>query len=121
MSDSSLTVLIPAYNEASVIGHTLQSLWSQTCRPDKILVVDDGSSDDTGRIAADLGAEVVRRASNTGFEAGAMSFGLRFVETEWLVTLDLVPDALQQIVTTPQEQNARVACGLVLPQRIHTL
>ncbi len=60
MPESSLTVLIPAYNEAKVISHTLQSLWSQTRQPDKILVVDDGSSDETGRIAAGLGAEVVR-------------------------------------------------------------
>jgi cellulose synthase/poly-beta-1,6-N-acetylglucosamine synthase-like glycosyltransferase len=125
MPESSLTVLIPAYNEARVISQTLQSLWSQSRRPDKILVVDDGSSDETGHIAAGLGAEVVRPASNTGFKAGAMNFGLRFVETEWLVTLDadtvLAPDALQQIVTTAEEENAGAACGLVLPQRIRTL
>jgi biofilm PGA synthesis N-glycosyltransferase PgaC len=125
MPESSLTVLIPAHNEARVIGHTLQSLWSQTWRPDKIQVVDDGSSDETGRIAADLGAEVVRPEANTGFKAGALNFGLRFVETEWLVTLDadtiLAPDALQEIVSAAQEQNVGAACGLVLPQRIRTL
>jgi biofilm PGA synthesis N-glycosyltransferase PgaC len=120
-----LTVLIPAFNEAKVIAHTLQSLWSQSRRPDKILVVDDGSSDDTGRIAARMGAEVVRPAANTGSKARAMNFGLRFVKTEWLVTLDadtvLAHDALRQILRTAQEQNAEAACGLVLPQRIHTL
>jgi glycosyltransferase involved in cell wall biosynthesis len=41
MPESSLTVLIPAHNEARVISHTLQSLWSQTWRPNKVLVVDD--------------------------------------------------------------------------------
>jgi cellulose synthase/poly-beta-1,6-N-acetylglucosamine synthase-like glycosyltransferase len=125
MPEFSLTVLIPAYNEAGVIGHSLESLWAQTCRPDKVLVVDDGSSDDTGRIAAGLGAEVVRPPSRTGRKADAMNFGLRFVETEWLVTLDadtaLAPDALEQIVSAAQEQNAGAACGLVLPQRIRTL
>jgi biofilm PGA synthesis N-glycosyltransferase PgaC len=125
MPEPGLTVLIPAYNEAKVIGDTLQSLQSQTRQPDKILVVDDGSSDNTGRIAAGLGAEVVRPESNTGHKAGAINFGLRFVETEWVVTLDadtaLAPDALQQIVDTAQEQDAGAACGLVLPQRIRTV
>jgi biofilm PGA synthesis N-glycosyltransferase PgaC len=125
MEKSSLTVLIPAYNEEKVIGQTLQSLASQTLQPDSILVVDDGSSDDTGRIAADYGAKVVRPVSNTGSKAAAINFGLPSVETEWLVTLDadttLAPDALEQIVNAAQEQNAGAACGLVLPQRIRTL
>jgi biofilm PGA synthesis N-glycosyltransferase PgaC len=94
-------------------------------QPDRILVVDDGSSDDTGRIAAELGADVVRPPANTGFKAGAMNFGLRFVQTEWLVTLDadtaLAPDALQQIVTAARQEEAGAACGMVLPQRIRTV
>ena len=122
---SSLTVLIPAYNEAQVIAHTLQSLKAQTRQPDQVLVVDDGSSDDTGRIAAELGAEVVRPAANTGSKARAINFGLDFVETEWMVTLDadtaLAPDALQQIVDAAQEENASAACGTVLPQRVRTV
>ncbi|MBN1641737.1 MAG: glycosyltransferase family 2 protein [Anaerolineae bacterium] len=125
MPESSLTVLIPAYNEARVIGHTLRSLLSQTRRPDRIVVVDDRSSDETGLVAAALGAEVVRPASNTGYKAGALNYGLQFVDSEWLVTLDadtvLAPDALQQIVTGAQEEGAGAACGLVLPQRIRTL
>jgi len=125
MAKSDLTVLIPAYNEAAVIGHTLESLLAQTRQPDKILVVDDRSSDETSRIAAELGAQVVRPESNTGYKAGAINYGLPYVETEWLVTLDadtaLAPDALEQIVRTAQEQEAGAACGIVLPQRIQTL
>jgi biofilm PGA synthesis N-glycosyltransferase PgaC len=125
MPDNRVTVMIPAYNEARVIGNTLLSLWSQTRQPDKILVVDDGSSDGTGQIAAALGAEVVRPASNTGFKAGAMNAGLRYVDTEWLVTVDadtiLAQAALQEIVSAAQEADVGAACGMVLPQRIHTL
>lgn len=124
-AETGLTVMIPAYNEARVIGSTLRSLWSQTYRPDRVLVVDDGSNDETGQVAASLGAEVVRPASNTGFKAGALNFGLGHVETEWLVTLDadtiLAPDALQQIVATAQKEKVGAACGLVLPQRIRNL
>jgi biofilm PGA synthesis N-glycosyltransferase PgaC len=125
MSETGVTVLIPAYNEAKVIGHTLKSLGAQTRRPDKVLVVDDGSSDETGQIAADLGAEVVRPEANTGYKAGAINYGLRFVDTAWLVTLDadtvLAPDALEQLVSTAEAEDATAACGLVLPQRVCTL
>lgn len=125
MAERSMTVMIPAYNEAKVIGDTLQSLWSQTRQPDKILVVDDGSNDGTGQIAAAWGVEVVRPASNTGFKAGALNLGLRHVDTEWLVTIDadtiLAPDALREIVSAAEKEDVAAACGLVLPQRIHTL
>lgn len=43
----SITVVIPAYNRAAVIGHTLQAIFQQTRPAAEILVVDDGSSDST--------------------------------------------------------------------------
>lgn len=42
-----LSVIIPAYNRADLIGATLDSLLAQTRPPDEIVVVDDGSSDGT--------------------------------------------------------------------------
>jgi cellulose synthase/poly-beta-1,6-N-acetylglucosamine synthase-like glycosyltransferase len=122
---TTVTVLIPAYNEAQTIGATLRSLQAQTRLPDEILVVDDGSGDDTGIVAAGLGAQVMRTVANTGFKAGAMNAGLPHVWTEWLVTLDadtiLAPTALDEIVAAAEEHGAVAACGQVLPQRIHTL
>lgn len=125
VQQTTMTVLIPAYNEASVIADTLQSVGDQTRPPDEVLVVDDNSSDDTGGIASSFGAKVVRPLANSGFKAGAMNVGLPHVQTEWLVTLDadtvLAPDALEQILMAAQEHGAAAACGLVLPQRIHSL
>ncbi|MDT0641452.1 glycosyltransferase family A protein [Zunongwangia sp. F363] len=43
-------IVIPAHNEAEFIGQTLQSLVQQTKLPDKIVVVDDNSSDETADI-----------------------------------------------------------------------
>ena len=43
----SITVVVPAYNRAAVIGHTLQAIFQQTRPAAEILVVDDGSSDST--------------------------------------------------------------------------
>lgn len=44
---SGISVIIPAYNRADLIGHTLQSLLRQTLPADEIIVVDDGSTDGT--------------------------------------------------------------------------
>lgn len=43
-------IVIPAYNEAQFIGRTLESLVNQTLLPEKVVVVDDGSTDDTRQI-----------------------------------------------------------------------
>ena len=125
MSDTTVTVLIPAYNEARVIADTIESLQRQTRLPDEILVIDDGSSDGTGEIAERLGARVVRPEANNGFKAGAMNVGLPHVRGEWLLTLDadtiLAPDALGEILAAAQEHGSAATCGLVLPQRIRSV
>jgi cellulose synthase/poly-beta-1,6-N-acetylglucosamine synthase-like glycosyltransferase len=124
VSQSTVTVLIPAHNEAENIANTLRSIQAQTRPPDQVLVVDDCSSDDTGAIAASMGARVIRPDANSGFKAGALNLGLPHVQAQWLVTLDadtmLAPDALEQIVDVASQEGAASACSLVLPQRIHS-
>ena len=43
----SISVIIPAYNRAELIGETLRTLWNQTVQAKEIIVVDDGSTDGT--------------------------------------------------------------------------
>lgn len=45
MKDHSVCVVIPLYNAADTIGLALDSLAAQTRRPDRVIVVDDGSTD----------------------------------------------------------------------------
>ncbi len=46
-NQSNISVIIPAYNRADLIGATLRSLLNQTVRAKEIIVVDDGSTDET--------------------------------------------------------------------------
>ncbi|HEY9185543.1 MAG TPA: glycosyltransferase [Salegentibacter sp.] len=50
-------IIIPAYNEAGFIGETLLSLINQTLKPNRIVVVDDGSTDNTPNIVAEFASK----------------------------------------------------------------
>jgi biofilm PGA synthesis N-glycosyltransferase PgaC len=73
---SGLTVLVPAYNEASTIADTIRSIQDQIVPADEILVIDDCSSDNTADIARSLGVTVMQPPKNTGSKAGAQNFAL---------------------------------------------
>lgn len=47
-------IIIPAYNESRYIGQTLESLAGQTLVPEKLIVVDDGSTDQTAQIVKEF-------------------------------------------------------------------
>ncbi len=120
-----VTVLVPAYNERDNIAQTLASLQIQTRPPDRVLVVDDCSTDDTGTIAAEMGAEVVRPPHNTGFKAGAQRYGLQFIDTELLLAIDadttLAPDAVEKLLAALDDPTVAAACGFVLPRQVRTI
>lgn len=83
---SSTSVVIPAYNEAATIGDVVAGLraaadWQE------ILVVDDGSTDETGARAREAGATVVRHPYNKG-NGAAVKTGIRSATGEFLLILD---------------------------------
>lgn len=64
---STVSVVIPAYNASATIRATLESVLQQTVQPDEILVMDDGSTDDTERVASSVGPNItVLRQANKG-------------------------------------------------------
>lgn len=82
------TVVIPAFNAADTVGDAVRSVLQQTVPPDLVLVVDDGSSDDTGTLAAALDRRVtVIRQDNAGSGA-ATNAGLAQVATPLVAFLD---------------------------------
>lgn len=84
-------VMMPAYNAATTIREAIDSLRAQTLRDIRIVVVDDGSTDDTPAILAALAAEdqriVVVRKSNDGI-VEARNDALRKCDAEFVACLD---------------------------------
>jgi glycosyltransferase involved in cell wall biosynthesis len=88
MSRSSISVIIPAYNRSDLISQTLESLLGQTHLASEIIVVDDGSSDNTARVASSFGPPVrVIRQTNQG-PSSARNLGLSEAQGEWVHFFD---------------------------------
>lgn len=77
MTGSDTAVVIPAKNEADRIGLTVRSALALP-GVDLVVVVDDGSTDQTGKVARAAGAKVVRHSRNRG-KAAAMETGAEAV------------------------------------------
>jgi glycosyltransferase involved in cell wall biosynthesis len=83
-----VSVIIPTYNRARFIGHALESVLRQVQRGDEIIVVDDGSTDDTPRILAHFGDRVVVIRSDQGGAGRARNLGLERAGNELVAFLD---------------------------------
>jgi len=88
--DSLVTVIIPSYNDAHFLGQAVQSVLNQTWTNFEIIVVDDGSQDNTAEIAKsfrDSRIRYVRHEQNKGLSA-ARNTGLRQARGKYITFLD---------------------------------
>jgi len=83
---SAVSVVIPAYNEADVIGEVVAALASAAAWHE-IIVVDDGSRDGTGARAIAAGATVVTHPYNKG-NGAAVKSGIRRASGEFVLVID---------------------------------
>jgi glycosyltransferase involved in cell wall biosynthesis len=83
---SAVTVLVAAYNEAPVIGTVVREAL-RAVPAAEVLVVDDGSTDGTDRVAADAGARVLRLGTNAG-KGAAVRRGLPEARGDVIVLID---------------------------------
>ena len=77
-----LAVLIPAHNEALVLGRTLQTLMPTLPPGSRVVVVADNCTDATAEIARQHGAEGVERRSEQRGKGYALQFGLAYLATD---------------------------------------
>lgn len=87
---SLLSVVIPAHNAARTIERALRSVFVQNVSPLEVVVVDDGSSDGTAKLAAAFGNGAVRvlRLERCGGAANARNHGIGASQGELIAFLD---------------------------------
>jgi glycosyltransferase involved in cell wall biosynthesis len=114
-----LSVVIPTLNGATGVDRCLRALAAQTIRPAmEIIVVDDGSSDDTAAVARGHGAIVISHPRNRGI-AAARNTGLNAATADIVAFLDddcePEPDWAQQLLTGYSDGDVAGAGGTVIP------
>lgn len=85
-SKPKITVILPAYNEERIVGETVRTI--KELHPDfEVLVVDDGSTDNTMQAAMDAGANVWPHPYNIG-NGAAVKSGIRAANGDWVILMD---------------------------------
>jgi glycosyltransferase involved in cell wall biosynthesis len=83
-----VSVIIPTHNHGRFLGEALDSVLSQTFRDFEVLVVDDGSTDETRALVASYGPRVRYRFQPHGGVASARNVGLRETSAPYIAFLD---------------------------------
>jgi glycosyltransferase involved in cell wall biosynthesis len=83
-----ISVVIPAYNAAGWVGQAIDSALAQTLQPLEIIVVDDGSVDQTVSLVESFGALVRLERKPNGGPASARNWGAERARGEWIAWLD---------------------------------
>jgi len=108
-----VSVIIPCYNQAHFLGEAIESAFKQTYPHYEIIVVDDGSTDETASVAASFERVRCLSQKNRGL-AAARNTGLEASKGSYIVFLDaddrLLPNALEDGIKT---FNSHPECAFV--------
>jgi len=115
----SVSVIIPTYNYGRFIAEAIQSVLQQTHRPDEIVVVDDGSTDDTAQVVAGFGDAVKYVRQDNGGVCAARNKGVAESTGEIIAFMDaddtMEPESIaKQVALFSDERVGLVHCGLRL-------
>jgi glycosyltransferase involved in cell wall biosynthesis len=114
--------VIPAFNARSTIGNVVEDV-SRFIRPDRILVVDDGSTDGTSEAARQTGVATLHRENNGG-KGCALRDGFEFIKRwkpDWVVCLDADGQHDPAALPAFQEKAASGRFDLIIGDRTQDL
>jgi glycosyltransferase involved in cell wall biosynthesis len=113
-STSSVSVVIPAHNAEKYLGAAIESVRAQTLAPHEIIVVDDGSTDGTARIAQSFADVKTIFQENSG-AAAARNNGAQNARGEFLAFLDAddlwTPQKLEWQIAALQSEHCDMVFG----------
>ncbi|HEY6393683.1 MAG TPA: glycosyltransferase family 2 protein [Bryobacteraceae bacterium] len=115
-----VAVVIPNWNGAARLAKLLEGLQRQTCSIERVIVVDNGSTDESLAVAKNAGASVIELRTNTGF-SHAVNRGIQSAAAaEWIAVMnnDVSPEPewLAQLVSNAESANAWFATGKLLDE-----
>ncbi len=119
-----VAAVVPHWNRRDLLQTLLANLGEQTRPFDEIIVVDNGSADDSAAVAEQAGAKIVRLERNLGF-AAAVNRGIEAARNEsvgadWIAVLNndvtLAPDWLEQLLAAA-EKGPSLVCDWKNAQR----
>ena len=88
VSYTMISVIVPTYNRAQQLPRALASILCQSCSPKEIIVVDDGSTDETSALMTSEYPEIVFiQQQNTGVSS-ARNVGIKRASGDWIAFLD---------------------------------
>jgi cellulose synthase/poly-beta-1,6-N-acetylglucosamine synthase-like glycosyltransferase len=114
-----VSILIPAYNEGKTIASSVLSCLNQSLPADEIVIVNDGSTDNTLSELAQFGdkIKVITLSKNTGNKSLAQQAGLKVLTGEIFVSLDadtlLDKDFLKYLIVKFDNPDTHAVCGYV--------
>jgi glycosyltransferase involved in cell wall biosynthesis len=89
MMNPKVSVVIPTYNRAGTVPRAIESVLSQTVDDLEVIVVDDGSSDDTGKVLGEMFGDHIRYFPQVNQGASvARNKGVEEARGEWIAFLD---------------------------------
>jgi glycosyltransferase involved in cell wall biosynthesis len=83
-----VSAIVPTFNRAGLVRQTVAAILSQTSRPDEVIVIDDGSTDETPSVLASFGSAITARRTPNGGTVRARLAGLALARHERIAFCD---------------------------------
>lgn len=98
-----ISIIIPLYNKEKCIEKTIRSVLNQTYQNFELLIVDDGSTDNSKQVVCNIHDKRIRYVfKQNGGVSSARNYGVKMIKSEWLMFLDaddfLLPNALANAI-----------------------
>ncbi|MDA3787608.1 MAG: glycosyltransferase family A protein, partial [Desulfobacula sp.] len=104
MKHTRISAVIPAYNSANFLSFAINSILKQTQPVDEIIVVDDGSTDETAQVLKHFGNKIICIYQHNAGPSAARNKGIEYAKGDWVAFLD----ADDQWVSTKIEKQVRL-------------
>jgi len=122
-----VSIVVPAYNEGKVIGHCIKSILASNYSEYEVILVDDGSSDNTLEEMKryEANSHVIVVTKKNGGKASALNVGLSLAKGEVIFFVDadsmFAPDTIRKMLNGFSSEDVGAVCGNDAPINVNNL